>query len=315
MTPRDPLVSIIIPAYQAERWIGASVESAALQTWASVEIIVVDDGSTDQTADVARSLGDSRVTVIRQANRGAASARNRGLEIATGELIQYLDADDLLAPDKIERQLEALSAAPAGSVSSCSWGKFSDDAARAAFSPEDVWTESNPEEWVVRSLAGEGMMQPAAWLIPRSVADRAGRWNDALTLHDDGEYFTRVLLSSARNVFVPEARVFYRDVEGSLSRRRSRRAIESAFEVCRLREHHVLEVRNDKSAREAVATQYAQFIYEHGSTAPDLAESAVRAMTALDAEPRPVIGGNAFRALSRTIGFRHAYALRKRAKA
>ena len=97
------LVSILIPAYNAERWLGATIESALAQTWPAKEIIVVDDGSTDRTLAVARGFGDRGVQVITQANRGAAAARNTALRAARGAWIQFLDADDLLNPRKIEQ--------------------------------------------------------------------------------------------------------------------------------------------------------------------------------------------------------------------
>src|ERR1700730_16393596 len=98
------LVSILIPCYNAERWVAQAIRSALAQTWPDKEVVVVDDGSTDGSLEVIQSFGD----VIRyetRPNRGGNVARNRLLELAPGEWIQYLDADDYLLPDKIERQL------------------------------------------------------------------------------------------------------------------------------------------------------------------------------------------------------------------
>jgi glycosyltransferase involved in cell wall biosynthesis len=103
-------VSIIIPAYNAEKWIGETLESALAQTWSRKEVIVVDDGSRDNTLSVAQGLASAKVKVLRQDNAGASAARNRGLALAQGELIQFLDADDLLAPDKVARQMQTLAA-------------------------------------------------------------------------------------------------------------------------------------------------------------------------------------------------------------
>src|SRR2546426_7644091 len=98
-----PLVSILIPAFNAEQYIGEAIESAEGQTWQRKEIIVVDDGSTDQTLSVARRFASKAVTVITQPNEGASSARNKAFSVCQGDYIQWLDADDLLAPDKISR--------------------------------------------------------------------------------------------------------------------------------------------------------------------------------------------------------------------
>jgi len=304
------MISVIIPAYNAERWIDQTIRSVTTQTWKDVEIIVVDDGSTDRTAEIASGSDAERVRVIRQSNSGSGAARNRGLSEARGEFIQFLDADDILGPDKLARQMEALGKNRAGSIASCAWGRFTGEPESAEFPDEPVWHVEDPVEWLVRSLDGGGMMQPGAWLTPRSIIDAAGPWNESLTLHDDGEYFTRVLLKASRNVFVPEARVFYRDVEGSLSRDRSRTAIESAFAVCRLRGEHLLAIRDDKAAKRAIATQYAQFAYEHGEAAPDLAIEALKAIEDLGVSPNVGIGGRLFAFLSKVLGFRAALHLR-----
>src|SRR6267378_3350936 len=103
-----PLVSILIPAYNAEHWIAYTLQSAVEQTWPHKEIIVVDDGSTDRTAEVARRFASKNVKVVSTENQGLSAAVNYAYRLCQGDYIQELDADDILAPDKIERQLAAL---------------------------------------------------------------------------------------------------------------------------------------------------------------------------------------------------------------
>lgn len=107
-----PTTSIIIPCYNAESCVGAAIESALGQTYADVEVIVIDDGSTDGSRDVIRSFGE-RVRWERQSNQGAPAARNRGLELARGAYVKFLDADDVLMPDCIEQQVRQAEALPA----------------------------------------------------------------------------------------------------------------------------------------------------------------------------------------------------------
>src|SRR6476659_9295162 len=102
-----PLVSILIPAFNAEKWIADAISSAITQTWPN-EVIVVDDGSRDGTLSVARACASKNVKVVSQANQGAAAARNQAYAICQGDYIQWLDADDLLGPDKIAKQMGAL---------------------------------------------------------------------------------------------------------------------------------------------------------------------------------------------------------------
>lgn len=207
-----PLVSILIPAYNSEEWVASTIRSAIAQTWQRKEIIVVDDGSGDRTATVARQFASRDVAVLSTENQGAAAARNHAYRHSQGDYIQYLDADDLLAPDKIERQIVALKEIDGDRVLlSSSWGDFNYRSHRARFIQSALWQDLTPVEWLLRKLAFGLHMQTATWLTSRKLTDAAGPWDTRLHYDDDGEYFCRVLLASERTRFVPEARVFYRN--------------------------------------------------------------------------------------------------------
>jgi glycosyltransferase involved in cell wall biosynthesis len=206
-----PLVSILIPAYNSEQWIADTLQSALAQTWPRKEIIVVDDGSRDRTAEVARLFASNGVAVVSTANQGAAAARNHALSLSHGDYIQWLDADDLLAPDKIERQMEALGQCRSkDTLLSCAWGRFMYRYERAKFVPTALWRDMSPTEWLVHRLGQDLYMQTATWLVSRELAEAAGPWDTRLLSDDDQEYFCRVLLASDGVRFVPEARVYYR---------------------------------------------------------------------------------------------------------
>ena len=262
----SPLVSIIIPCYNAERWLAATLESALAQTWPAKEIIVVNDGSRDASLAVARSYAGRGVQVIDQANHGASAARNRGLQEARGEFIQFLDADDLLSPGKIAAQMALLTARPsAGMLASCAWGRFQDDPVRAAFVDDVVFRDFAALDFLL--LAGENgaMMHPSAWLVPRNVADRAGPWNETLSLNDDGEYFCRVLLASTGVAFCadPSARSYYRSgLAGSLSQQRSPAARRSQFASIKLIADHLLAAGDSANTRHACAGHWRRFVHD-----------------------------------------------------
>jgi len=214
----SPLVSILIPAYNAEQCLADTVESALGQTYANKEIIIVDDGSKDNTLAVARSFAARGVTVATQANTGAAAARNKAYSLCHGDFIQWLDADDLLSPDKIARQVEALAAVKnKRTLLSSEWGYFMYRPNQARFTPTALWTDLSPTEWLFRKLDDNLHMQTATWLVSREVTEAAGPWDTRLLVDDDGEYFCRILLASEGVHFVPEAKVFYRRMLGSLS--------------------------------------------------------------------------------------------------
>ena len=120
--PRPGLVSVVIPCYNARRFLSETLESALAQTYPYIEIIVVDDGSTDGTTELIRAYVD-RVKAEFGPNRGASAARNQGTTLAAGEFIQYLDADDLLVPDAIERRVAALQSVGAD-VAYSDWEKL-----------------------------------------------------------------------------------------------------------------------------------------------------------------------------------------------
>ena len=210
-TERIPLVSILIPAYNAQEWIAETLRSALNQTWPRTEIIVVDDGSKDDTAAIARQFEPYGVRVISQKNQGASAARNNAFAHCRGDYIQWLDADDLLAPDKIARQMEIVShGVSRRTLLSAAWAHFMYRPHRARFTPTALWTDLSPKEWLLRKMGQNIYMQTATWLVSRQVTEAAGPWDIRLLGDDDGEYFCRVLLASDGIRFVPEAKVYYR---------------------------------------------------------------------------------------------------------
>jgi glycosyltransferase involved in cell wall biosynthesis len=207
----NPLVSILIPAFNAQEYLADTLRSAAAQTWPRKEIIVVDDGSTDRTVAIARQFESDDVRVVTQKNQGAAAARNKAFSLCQGDYVQWLDADDLLAPDKIARQIEALYPGRSKrTLVSSAWGRFMHRYYRAKFRPTPLWGDLSPTEWLLRKMGQNLYMQTATWLVSRELTQAAGPWDTRLLGDDDGEYFCRVLLASDGVRFVPEARVYYR---------------------------------------------------------------------------------------------------------
>src|SRR3989475_12805478 len=148
-----PLVSILIPAFDAQDWVADTITSAVRQTWPRKEIIVVDDGSRDHTLSIARQFAAKEVSVVTQANQGPSAARNKALSVCQGDYIQWLDADDLLAPDKIPRQMEAIERCQSKrTLFSSSWGYFFYRLKRAEFNPTPLWCDLSPVEWLIRKL-------------------------------------------------------------------------------------------------------------------------------------------------------------------
>ena len=256
----EPLVSILIPAFNAERYIAATLTSALAQSWARKEIIVIDDGSRDDTLTVARQFASRSVLVVTRQNQGAAAARNFAFSLCQGDYIQWLDADDLLAPDKIARQLASLRApATPHTLLSAPWGRFLHRAHRARFQPTPLWCDLTPVEWLVRCMHLGVYMQTATWLVSRPLAVKAGPWDTRLLGDDDGEYFCRVALVSDGINFVPGANVFYR-MSGAQSLSHvgtSDKKLEAHFLGMRLQISHLLAYEDTDRVR-AACLQYLQ---------------------------------------------------------
>jgi glycosyltransferase involved in cell wall biosynthesis len=269
-----PLVSILIPAYNAERWIVDTVRSALAQTWPRKEIIIVDDGSTDQTLAVARQFASRNLSVITQANQGASAARNKALELCQGDYVQWLDADDLLAPDKIAHQMQRLcDCASKWTLLSSAWAYFIYRPHRARFIPTPLWCDLSPVEWLSRKMGQNLHMQTATWLVSRELTEAAGPWDTRLSLDDDGEYFCRVVLASNAIRFVADAKVFYRqqgpDRLSSIDR--SDKKLESQFLSMQLHVDYLRSSEDSERVRTASLTYLQTWFGWFFQERPDLA--------------------------------------------
>lgn len=302
-----PLVSILVPCYNAAPWLAATLESALAQTWPHIEIIVVDDGSRDDSLAIARGFEARGVHVIAQPNRGQCAAFNRALAMARGDYFEYLDADDLLAPDKIARQLSRLAGLPPGTVASGAWARFTDDPVAARFEPSPLWRDLSPVDWLVTAWEGAHMMHGAAWLVPRAVAERAGPWNEELSLINDFDYFARILLASEGAVFCGDARTFYRSgLTTSLSNAKSVTAWRSAFRAMQLGSQALLAREDSPRTRHAAATAFQRLIHSFYPQAPELLPAVEAAVRDHGGSEVRAEGGRMFLLLARLVGWKAA---------
>jgi glycosyltransferase involved in cell wall biosynthesis len=210
-------VSVVIPCFNAAATIGETIDSALAQSFHNLEVIVIDDGSTDRSAEIIRGFGN-RVRAEFGPNRGASAARNTGTSRAAGVYIQYLDADDLLISDAIEKRVAALEHSGAH-VAYSDWQRFelgADGSRRlgevVARRIEDI--DEDPEI----ACATEFWAPPAALLYRRGIVDAIGPWHPALPVIQDARFLFDAARCHARFVHVPGVGAFYRSVGASLSR-------------------------------------------------------------------------------------------------
>jgi glycosyltransferase involved in cell wall biosynthesis len=300
-------VSVLIPCYNAEKYIGETLESVFRQTWPNVEIVVVDDGSTDKSAEEIARFARPNLHVVRQDNRGQTAALNVGLKRATGDFIQYLDADDLIGPEKLEKQLERLADRPT-CVASAEWGRFYRLPEETTFDPEPVWQDLSPLDWLALSRRdGLGMMFPALWLIPRPLALKVGPWDETLTLNNDAEYFTRILLAAEQVLFCAGARCYYRSgLHGSLSGQKSTGAWASQFRVIERCESYIRAVEDSERIRRGFALSWQHIAHGCFPYDKNLAERALDRARMLHHVRISPDGGTLFRLTAALLGWKTA---------
>jgi hypothetical protein len=284
-----PLVSILIPAYNAERWIAETLRSALGQTWPRKEIIVVNDGSTDQTRSIVEKFASKTVSVVTQENQGVCAARNKAYELCQGDYVQWLDADDLLSPDKIAKQMETAEQSQSKrTLLSCGWGYFIFRANKARFVPTALWCDLSPIEWLLRKWERNLHMNPATWLVSRELTDAAGRWDTRLLGGgtDDGEYFCRVILVTNGIRFVPDAKVFYRIAgPGSLSYiGRSDKKMESLLLAMQLEIGRVQSVDDSERSRAACVKYLQAWLPTFCPYRPDIVQQLKQLASTLDGQ-------------------------------
>lgn len=215
---------MIVPVYNASRYINECINSLINQSYPNIEIIVVDDGSTDDSLRVLQSY--SSIVVLRQKNKGASAARNYGLSVATGELVQFLDADDYIGENKIEIQVKQWMQMPdSQTVVFGPWTKIGVSVENMGKNQKSVWHNyDNPIDILLDFSLNNCCVPLSAYLIPKNVIRKSGLWNELLSQNDDGEYFSRVLLHATKLVYCNCALSYYRSTPNSLSKAQSPRA-------------------------------------------------------------------------------------------
>lgn len=277
---QHPLVSVCMPCYNAQPYLAEALESVLAQSWKLIEIIAVNDGSTDGTGDILEAYRARGVRVIHQQNKGQCAAANRALAQAKGEFIKFFDADDILASDMVQLQVESLMGRR-DAIAMGEWARFYSEPFEADFRPLPMYRNSAPVDWLAGEwLNGEPMMQCALWLIPRNLLSCTGGWDERLSLVNDFEFFARVLLEAKEIVYTPKARLYYRSgIPGSLSAQKSRKAVESQFLSLTLGIEHLLKAEDGPNTRRACANVIQAFDYEHYPSHPDL-RAKIRAKVA-----------------------------------
>ena len=206
------LISVIIPVFNGEKTIYKTIESLLKQTFSHLEILVIDDGSTDSTVEIVKSIFDSRLHIYSYPNAGISANRNRGLGKATGEYLSFIDADDLWASDKLEAQLNALLKHPQAALA-YSWTDYIDMNGNFLKSGRRITETGNVYSKLLMSNFLENGSNP---LIRSEVFNTIGGFDESLTVAEDWDMWLRIS-ACYEFVLVPEVKIFYRVQVNSLS--------------------------------------------------------------------------------------------------
>jgi glycosyltransferase involved in cell wall biosynthesis len=305
-----PLVSVIIPCYNAERFLPETLESVFRQTIQDFEVLVIDDGSIDNTANIIRSFGN-RLRSEFSANCGASAARNRGTSLSRGMFIQYLDADDLLRPHALEERVNVLMTC-SGDVVYSDW-QYLNELESGVFQSGDIVNQQletfhkDPQIAIFTNF----WAPPAALLYRRRIVEAIGLWNESLPIIQDARFLLDAALAGGKFVHIPNVQADYRVHKSttSLSHRSQDSFVQDIF--CNALQVEMIwnssgGITSDRRvALERVYGQVARFYFEHDRS--KFYEVLARIHN-LNPNYKPSTP-RSLRLLSRWIGYEHAEAI------
>jgi glycosyltransferase involved in cell wall biosynthesis len=216
-----PLVSVLIPLYNKVDYFEETLQSVLTQTYSNIEIIIVDDGSTDGSLDIAKRYLSENVKIFEQKNKGASAARNKAFELSKGDYIQYLDADDLLDKYKIEVQVKVLIDNPNCVVIAQGYDMEMIKGQKVMTQRKRLMKDYTDHKTFIYDEILEAALVHS-WLIPRQFIVKAGGWNERISIFDDRDFYLRLVPLASKIIFSEKAICYYRitDTDNHLSKKR-----------------------------------------------------------------------------------------------
>lgn len=290
-----------------------TLDSVYNQTYESIEIIVIDDGSSDGSLSYLKGLDRPGLLVKRNKGKGACAARNYGFDLATGDFIQYLDADDLLSPNKVEEQVKLLQRYPKR-VAVCSTAHFYKQPINGKIVDKDfMFTTNNPQNFLLKLYGGDGkhynMVQTSAWLTPKIVIQKAGFWDEALSKDQDGEFFCRVVMASEGVCYTSKALNYYRKyINGqNIASQKQKKHILSQLKALDAKANSLKAYRNSPKYKKAFALQYKLLAIDAYPEFKSVCKTALKKSKELGSSRHlPILGGRIIEGIKYVLGWRTA---------
>jgi glycosyltransferase involved in cell wall biosynthesis len=265
-------VSVIISCYNSASFLEDSINSVLNQSFKELEIIIVNDGSTDDTDEKISQFLDSRIKYYKIPRSGQSEALNFGLSVSSGDYIKFFDSDDIMNITHIEDQLNAINESRT-SIASCSWSRFyNNNLSDSVLRPESVWKDMESFEWLKQSLSQKNDMMPGwLWLIPRNILEITKAWDNELTLNNDLVFSTKLLLNTLNVKFVNSAHIYYRSGNNiSLSNRNDESSFKKALLATDIAVNLILAREDTVQTRLICANRYQKLVYQFYPKYPEL---------------------------------------------
>lgn len=281
---KNPLVSILIPVYNANKYFVECLESVVNQTYENKEVIIVDDGSTDTSLSIANQYASKYkyISVYTQENMGASSARNKAFSHSTGEYIQYFDADDIMDKEKIVSQMSLLKEYGYNPYisSTCRWAKFDFNISNALFVDMKTYKDYDDTlKYLEECWSNAQCMIGTAWLIHRKLNYKVGGWDLSLNVYDDYLFFAKIAYYSDKIIYAKKSVVYWRqDNIDSISKIMTYKGVTSHLNVCNSLVELVSKEQSDRKINYALAMEYSIFIFRIYPLYPDLILKAEKSL-------------------------------------
>lgn len=307
------LISILIPCYNSEALVAETLECCLKQTYENIEVILVDDGSKDKSYEVAKQYESEQIKVYQQPNSGACVARNLAFKKSSGDYIMYLDADDLICDNYVEALVCGLEGKSQNAIATGQWDRFRREITEAEFPQLKVYKNyANGLELLLDMWETGEMLACTSYLVPRSLVENVGGWDENVLKNQDGEFFARVLINAGEIIHVAEAKFYYRTGDYlTVSKASSEKKVASMLDTFVSYKKNALAHEDSQRVREALSVNFTLFMYLHGNQYPALYERARQEVKSLGvgyilkSEPERV------KKICKWIGFENFLKIRK----
>lgn len=263
----NPLVSILIPLYNAEQYIEETITKALEQTYSNTELVIVDDHSTDNSLKIAQKYASEKVHIYSNPKKGGNSARNYAFEKCNGEYIKFMDADDYCTNDMIEKQMERMLKDGDENTLIFSPVKMPYPDGKFFLPPREIDKDYIPGiELLIDIWRERGWNCPHCHLMHRNLFVKSKGWDESILRNQDGEFFARVAAEASKSLSVKNVFAIWRQTGNGVSTRKSTESHKSVLLTFKRIINLILSYKDTSETRYACANHLGLFLYMHYDT-------------------------------------------------